>query len=186
MTAALTTVAPRPRLELRPAPVADPPYDDELPGGPSRSRGLRLVHPPADQLPFEEPPPTQAPPVADFGAQPTPRSALPCPRKAAAGLVQAVLEVLAGRRSLQQLMPFTTEDVYDEIQYELSRLRARHIRRGLPLPSPARVQSVHVGEPADGIAEATAVVRHGERHRAVALRLEGTDGRWQCTALQLL
>jgi hypothetical protein len=32
----------------------------------------------------------------------------------------------------------------------------------------------------------SAVVRRGERHRAVALRLEGADGRWRCTALHLL
>lgn len=186
MTAPLADVAPRPRLQLRPAPAADPPYDDELPGGPSRQRGLWLVPLPADQLPFDDPPPVPEPPVTDFDTQPTPRSALPCPKKAAAGLVQAVLEVFAGRRPLQQLMPVTTERVYDELRYELSRQRAGRIRRGLPLPNPARVRSVHVGEPADGVAEATAVVRQGDRHRAVALRLEGADGRWHCTALRLL
>ena len=47
------------------------------------------------------------------------------------------------------------------------------------------VRSVHVSEPADGVAEACAVVDTGPRRRAVALRLEGMDGRWQCTALQL-
>jgi hypothetical protein len=43
-----------------------------------------------------------------------------------------------------------------------------------------------VDEPADGVAEVCAVVSHGERFRAIALRLEGIDGRWRCTVLQLL
>jgi hypothetical protein len=30
-----------------------------------------------------------------------------------------------------------------------------------------------------------ALVRRGARSTAVALRLEGRDGRWQCTALEL-
>jgi hypothetical protein len=44
---------------------------------------------------------------------------------------------------------------------------------------------VRVTEPADGVAEVSALVRRGLRVTAVALRLEGMDGRWQCTALEL-
>ena len=47
------------------------------------------------------------------------------------------------------------------------------------------VRSIHVSEPADGVAEVAALVRRGARSTAVALRLEGLDGRWQCTALEL-
>jgi hypothetical protein len=55
-------------------------------------------------------------------------------------------------------------------------------------PNRARrsVSSVHIFEPADGIVEATAVVVGGARARAVALRLEGWDGRWRCTRLAIL
>jgi hypothetical protein len=35
------------------------------------------------------------------------------------------------------------------------------------------------------VAELAAVVRRGGRMAAIALRLEGVDGRWQCTALQI-
>jgi Family of unknown function (DUF6459) len=47
------------------------------------------------------------------------------------------------------------------------------------------VRSVHVSEPVDGIAEVCAIVQQGPRCRTIALRLEGIDGRWQCTALQI-
>jgi hypothetical protein len=52
-------------------------------------------------------------------------------------------------------------------------------------PARALVRSVHVSEPADGVAEVSALVRRGVRCTAVALRLEGMDGRWQCTALEV-
>jgi hypothetical protein len=42
-----------------------------------------------------------------------------------------------------------------------------------------------VSEPADGVAEVCALVRRGARSTAVALRMEGMDGRWQCTAIEL-
>ncbi|WP_460524828.1 Rv3235 family protein, partial [Flindersiella endophytica] len=47
------------------------------------------------------------------------------------------------------------------------------------------VRSVHVSEPADGVAEAAVHVQHGSRSRAIAVRIEGLDGRWRCTALEL-
>jgi transcription antitermination factor NusA-like protein len=73
-------------------------------------------------------------------------------------------------------MPVTTDQVYVELQ--------KRLRRRSPGELPA-LRSIRVGEPADGIAEISAVIRQGERHRAVAVRLEGIDGRWRCTALQL-
>jgi hypothetical protein len=44
---------------------------------------------------------------------------------------------------------------------------------------------VHVSEPVDGVAEISAVARRDGRAHAVAARLEGIDGRWRCTALQI-
>ena len=47
------------------------------------------------------------------------------------------------------------------------------------------VGSVHVSEPRDGVVEACAIVDTGARKRALALRLEGIEGQWRCTALQI-
>ena len=45
--------------------------------------------------------------------------------------------------------------------------------------------NLHVTEPADGVAEVAAVLRIENRFRALALRLEGLDGRWRCVRLQI-
>ena len=48
-----------------------------------------------------------------------------------------------------------------------------------------QVRSVHVFQPAPTTAEVTVHVRHGQRSRALAARLELRGGRWTCTALQV-
>jgi len=219
----------RSRPYLRPAPVSEPPYDDELvDGGPGRrvyplwlvprhrGLGLHLDREPADvpvpeELPFEESvPPAPAPRLYDlstFERQPTSRSGLPEPGPVAAALVRAMLEVFAGRRPVQQLMGRTSDAVYANLLARAGRRRGRYAAARDPFtgsagqrpsgPAPAgapagcaagvpRLSSVRVSEPADGVAEVSAVVRHGERARAVALRLEGMDGRWRCTALSVV
>jgi hypothetical protein len=96
------------------------------------------------------------------------------------------MEVMSGERSVRQLSTVTTEDVYTQLECRIKALRALRCRRGIVSTGAARLISIRVAEPSDGVAEVTAVVRRGERHRAVALRLEGADGRWRCTALQLM
>jgi hypothetical protein len=50
---------------------------------------------------------------------------------------------------------------------------------------PLLIGRVRVCEPVDGVAEVSAVARRAGRAHAVAARLEGIDGRWRCTALQI-
>jgi hypothetical protein len=40
-----------------------------------------------------------------------------------------------------------------------------------------------VCEVSDGVAEVSVVIDDGRRARALAMRLEGSDGRWRCTEL---
>ncbi|MBC8092086.1 MAG: 3-hydroxyacyl-CoA dehydrogenase [Pseudonocardia sp.] len=112
---------------------------------------------------------------------------LPSPASIAARLAESIFEVLAGRRSLQQLMPHTSDTVYAQLTIGVYRAgrRPRHLPG--PLVATAHGRPVVVlDEPADGVVEAAVVIRRGDRARAVALRLEGLDGRWRCTALELL
>lgn len=116
----------------------------------------------------------------DFGeCRRTSSHELPDPAAWAARLAQAIVEVRAGLRPPHQLSRWTTHTL-------LARLRRAHAasdRRAMISP---RVRSVHVGQPADGIAEASAVVAGRDRSHAIALRLEGWDGRWLCTAADVV
>lgn len=119
----------------------------------------------------------------DFSARrPTPGHALPDPARWAAQFVQAAIEVTTGLRPPSQLVRWASEDVRRLL------IRRAHLAHRDGRPQVARrsvVRSTRVCVPQDGIVEASAVVADGRRVRAVALRLEGLDGRWRVTALQL-
>ncbi|MDP9418501.1 MAG: Rv3235 family protein, partial [Actinomycetota bacterium] len=117
----------------------------------------------------------------DFAHEATPRAALPHPSAWSARFVQALVEVLWGGRPSAQLLRWTTVDVYVAVQRRASvAIRVPSGRAARPL-----VRSVRVCEPNDGVAEVCAVVERGDRTTAIALRLEGIDGRWQCSVLEL-
>ncbi len=115
-----------------------------------------------------------------FGPRPTSTSDLPEPRAWAARMVQAVLEAGSGVRPVTQLVRWTSAPVYAALQRRCALAGGRSV--------PARravVRSVRICQPADGVVEAAAVVVARGRVQAVALRLEGLDGRWQVTALEI-
>jgi hypothetical protein len=120
----------------------------------------------------------------EFGPQQTPRALLPEPKPWAGRLVQAVVEVTSGVRPVSQLVRWTTTEVYDVVQRRQTRA-LNGARAHAPLRLAEVVRSVRVSEPIDGVAEVCAILQQGPRCRAIALRLEGIDGRWQCTALQI-
>lgn len=183
--------APRPltpsrlhRPRLRPAPRRTPPFDDELtldhslPG-----RHLSLVGPADRPLPFVDdlraPARTRLDERCDpFAPRPTGRGELPDPARFGRTLMQGIVEVLAGRRGAGQLAVHMSLGV----QAGLSRDAGSGGRFATP-GCPPRLRSLHVSEPADGIAELAAVIQAGPRVRAIAARLEGLDGRWRCVRL---
>lgn len=120
-------------------------------------------------------------------AQATPTAALPAPLRVATPLVRALLEIFAGDRPARQLAAAVTPELLCELEAGRWR-RAQRAWAGSLL-------SVHVSQPADGVAEVCAAFaglelrRRGtgrveaRRVRCLALRLEGRDGRWMVTAL---
>ena len=159
-------LAPVP-LRLVPAPASAPPYDDE-PGAPV----LRLVR-------SATPPPAAVDDDAWLAAERTPTAELPASHVFARRLVQGVLEVLAGVRAVKQLRRDTTPELYTELAAALER---RDRPRGLR-PDARAVRSLHVQERPEGVVEACATVQRDGRFVALALRLEGFEGRWRCTEL---
>ncbi|MBM7786217.1 Rv3235 family protein [Tenggerimyces flavus] len=191
------------RLPRRvPVPVAEPPYDDE--------RGYGSHDQPATQgtLALDLRTSSPAPEIIEprhltvvrtsrrrrdeedgedkfFARQPTAREALPHPKPWCGRFVQALVEVLAGDRPATQLARWTNDEVFADVVSRVSALglsTTAAVRTGL---GRAVVRSVHVSEPRDGVAESAVHIKHGGRSRAVAVRMEGLDGRWQCTALVL-
>lgn len=184
----------RHRTRVRPVPTLEPQYDapcdDSCGDATHHRRHLRLMPPLAQPLPFGSTRGTHAdsaPPVpvgirvaANFWSpQPTSRGELADPTSYARRFVQAVMETLAGRRPEGQLQSWLSPSVFGDVRRAVQSVGGR--RTG---PTPA-VRSVRVTEPADGVAEVSAVVRSGGRYRAVAARLEGIDGRWRCVRLEV-
>jgi hypothetical protein len=178
-TAPAPAPAPEPiPLRLVVVPTPQPPLEDEripvrlvLPGVPVP----RPVHRPG-------PRPRDAHagrPADDFGPAWSTRTELPDPRDAGRRLITLTLEALAGRRPLAQVQPITSPGVFAALS------GGRRPRWCATSSSPLLVGRVHVNEPVDGVAEISAVARRDGRAHAVAARLEGIDGRWRCTALQI-
>lgn len=121
-----------------------------------------------------------------FCAQRTPSEALPDPAKWAALLGQAVIEVLDGRRSPSQLLRWTTPEIHRALRTRAAALHHRSESIAASTgPSRLQVRSVHVCEPETGIAEVSVVLTAPRRSRAMAIRLEGMDGRWRATVLMM-
>ncbi len=162
-------------ISIRPAPRREPPFDDD-------AAHLRLVGRHDQSLPFD---PWMGPPAA-LRLWPAPekrdRGDLPDPGVWGRRMLIAVLEARAGRRPLQQLSPLLSRGVHAGLTRELARSTTLARRRnGLDY----LVRSIHVCEPADGVAELAAVVQVGPRFRAIAARLEGRDAQWRCVRLQI-
>ncbi|MGY1887234.1 Rv3235 family protein [Blastococcus sp. SYSU DS0753] len=167
----------RPALRLTVIPTPQPPADP-LPA-------LRLVHP-GRPLPRPVPRPGPRPSVAapaaardEFGPVLTGRDELPPVGAAARRLVTTALEALAGRRPLAQVRPLASPGVYAALS---AGRRPRWCAEG---NAPVVIGRVRVCEPVDGVAEVSAVTHRGGRAHAVAARLEGMDGHWRCTVLQI-
>jgi hypothetical protein len=181
MTASLPTADSAPArepLRLVVVQTPQPPLEDErIP--------VRLVHPGVPvPRPVHRPGPrpraaAAASPQDDFGPAWSGRSELPDPRDAGRRLITLTLEALAGRRPLAQVQPLTSPRVFAALS------GGRRPRWCTQSSTPLLVGRVHLSEPVDGVAEISAVARRDGRAHAVAARLEGIDGRWRCTALQI-
>ncbi len=166
------------RLHLRLVPTPQPPLADPR-------EPVRLVLPGvAVPRPAHRPGPRPRPdrpqdPDGDFGPSWSTRADLPSPAEAGRSVVLLALEVLAGRRPVVQLRAVTTPGLFASLA---GGRRPRWCADGT---APLALGRMHVCEPVDGVAEVSVVARRGGRAHAVAARLEGLDGRWRCTALQI-
>lgn len=183
MTSALSTTSPpkpltvpRPRRHLAPVPVCEPPFDDEAGAlltprmRPAFKQAWAIV-PGAPVVDWTVPTWSQDP---DIGVTRTSASDLPDPNRTAGVIARALIESLAGYRPVTQLRASCSPEVYAALR-----------PRTTPAGPPPKLLSIRTSAPTDGVAEATAIFRRGTRAAAMAFRLQGIDGRWRITALQI-
>lgn len=106
---------------------------------------------------------------------PTASSELPDLHTWTMKFIVSVIEIWAGRRQPAQLIHTCHRVIYMEL------LRKTGSQKEI-----GRIRNIYQSEPLDGICESTITVRYGDRLRAVMMRLEGVDGRWLCTALEMI
>jgi hypothetical protein len=159
-------VVPAPRPRFAPAPLPGQTY-------PPEDLDARFVQ---DLLEFED--------NEDDEPTPRPPSPLPDPESVAGPLAQALVEVLAGRRPVVQMVRWASSTVYAALT---ARASVAHRRRLALRGAPVRiaVRRVIVTRPRDEVAEVSIVVIDGTRVRAIAMQLRGIDGRWVIDALQV-
>ncbi|MBV9096270.1 MAG: hypothetical protein JO132_20755 [Streptosporangiaceae bacterium] len=174
----LAGVPGTPTLRLATVPDSAPPYDCDTHDGacPAAPAGLGAAVPrlgTAERQPH--PAACTASPAAAGAATAWPRQ-----------FAQVVVEILAGRRPLRQILPWTTD-----------RARAQ-IRRLAPLLADRRlvIRRIMVSRPAAHAVEMTVIVSCGPRTRALAMRFEhvperqaapglpARPARWLCTEIE--
>jgi hypothetical protein len=167
------------QLRLVVVPTPQPPLED--PRRPVRLvlPGVALPRPPHRPGPRPRLERGAGPRIDDFGPSWSSRADLPDPHLDGRRLITLALEAMAGRRPMSQLQPFTSLGVFAALT------AGRRPAWCAGSASPLLVGQVRVCEPVDGVAEVSAVARRDGRAHAVAARLEGIDGRWRCTALQV-
>lgn len=122
-----------------------------------------------------------------FDFQRSTTSELPDPSVLIENLARCVIEIILGIREVEQIARWVSESTYEHLaRRSISARRARAVRRQPSVHVAFRVGSVVTCHPADGVVEATVIVHAAARTRAVALRLEGLDGRWRATAVHVL
>lgn len=122
-----------------------------------------------------------------FGVQLTHSTDLPDPEPLLVGLTRSALEVMAGAREVEQLLRWVTQDVYVTLlKRSVLAARARAVKGVAPRRPQFSVLRTRVTHPCDGVVEGVVIVENPVRARAVAIRLEGMDGRWRASAISVL
>jgi hypothetical protein len=111
----------------------------------------------------------------DFAPVPSPLEDLPeIERWTLAFLIQ-VIEIIVGRRSLQQIARSAHRYTFNSISKKIGSFRE--------IP---RIRSIHRSQPIEGVIEMNVVLLFKDRARALVARFEGVDKRWICTELEIL
>lgn len=112
---------------------------------------------------------------ADFAPNPSPLSELPNLERWTLTYVVTAIEVMAARRSPQQLARSTHRFTYNSLLKKVGSIQE--------VP---KIKRIHRNQPIEGVVELTATLTFQKRVRALIARFEGVDRKWLCTELELL
>jgi hypothetical protein len=111
----------------------------------------------------------------DFAPKPTSATDLPDIHELTFQFIHKVIEIWAGRRSASQVQALCHHLIFADLQ-----------RKSGEQKMLGKIRKIKVTQPLDGISESTVTIRYGDRLRVAAIRFEGLDQRWLCTALTLI
>ena len=112
---------------------------------------------------------------ADFAPNPSPLSELPNLERWTLTYVVSALEILAGRRSPQQLARATHRFTFNSLLHRVGSIKE--------VP---KIRKIHRNQPIEGVIEVNVTLVFKERVRALVARFEGVDRKWLCTEIELL
>ncbi len=111
----------------------------------------------------------------DFAPNPSPLTELPNIERWTLMYVVSVIEVMAGRRPIQQVARSTHRFTYNSLLREMGSINE--------VP---KIRRIIRNQPIEGVVELTAILVFKNRVRALIARFEGVDKKWLCTELELL
>lgn len=135
---------------------------------------------------FEREPALTADERALFGPRKTGFRGMPAPKPIVLSLALSAVEIMDGRRSLDQIATWITEPVVNEFKLRLQLQAQRKAIAKDNRSIPHTVGRTRLTSPADGVVEATVLVHSRVKTKAVAVRLESIDHRWRATALSVI
>ena len=114
-------------------------------------------------------------------------SNLPDPTPVLRALAPGVVEVLAGLRSVDQLSGSLSENVYLKLRDRASAMaRARSVSGEKYMRPDVEVKNLHHESHRPGVVQSVVLLKTKLRTRAVAIRLEMRNRRWQATSVSIL
>ena len=116
-----------------------------------------------------------------FNRQRSASNELPDPKTWCSQFTCAYIEVLNGRRGVQQIERWLTERITRQVRAEATPPVGKRAADSPKLS----IRSLHVSEPIDSVIEGSCVVHTGSKFRAMTFRFEGWDGKWMCTHLRI-
>ncbi|MEY4418367.1 MAG: hypothetical protein RIQ88_805 [Actinomycetota bacterium] len=122
-----------------------------------------------------------------FSAEILSTAELADPEPLLAFLARAVIETMAGIRSVEQCARWLTDGVYQQLkQKSLEASRKRAAAQSKILRPNLVIGKISTFSPREGVIEAVVIVYNQDRARAVAIRLEAYNNRWRAKTIAVL